>query len=115
MLFLAGHLRKRLAEQMDTMDSDTRKRIEAVCVAMGLRTLTLRNWIEMLETIQQAAAQNEFVDWMEIERMDGKAVDIGLYRHYINPMVPLCRRHQTPRARHGRDIRDPRDGSESED
>jgi ATP-dependent DNA helicase DinG len=115
MLFLAGHLRKRLAEQMDTMDSDTRKRIEAVCVAMGLRTLTLRNWIEMLETIQQAAAQNEFVDWMEIERMDGKAVDIGLYRHYINPMVPFAAAIK-PHA-HGMAVTSAtlRDGSESED
>lgn len=29
---------------------------------------------------------DDFVDWMEIERVDGRAVDIGLYRHYTDPM-----------------------------
>ncbi len=30
-----------------------------------------------------------FVDWMEITRIDGKSVDVGLYRHYVDPMKPF--------------------------
>ncbi|HHK73785.1 MAG TPA: ATP-dependent DNA helicase, partial [Rhizobiales bacterium] len=28
----------------------------------------------------------EFIDWMGVERIDGRAIDVGLYRHYIDPM-----------------------------
>jgi ATP-dependent DNA helicase DinG len=31
-----------------------------------------------------------FIDWMEIERIDGSAIDVGLYRHYIDPMRPFA-------------------------
>jgi ATP-dependent DNA helicase DinG len=33
---------------------------------------------------------SKFIDWIAIERMDGKAHDIGLYRHYIDPMQPFA-------------------------
>ncbi|MCB1720786.1 MAG: DUF559 domain-containing protein [Alphaproteobacteria bacterium] len=32
----------------------------------------------------------QFIDWMEIERVDGHAVDVGLYRHHIDPMQPFA-------------------------
>ncbi len=32
-----------------------------------------------------------YVDWMEIERADGKAIDIGLYRHWVDPMLPFAK------------------------
>ncbi|MGB0719560.1 MAG: helicase C-terminal domain-containing protein, partial [Bdellovibrionales bacterium] len=31
-----------------------------------------------------------FIDWLEIQRIDGKAVDIGYYRHHIDPMKPFA-------------------------
>ena len=34
--------------------------------------------------------QGRFVDWMEIERIDGQAIDVGLYRHHIDPMQPFA-------------------------
>ncbi len=89
---LSAHLRKRLGEQADTLDSDTRKRLEAAANGIDRRCdHTLAGWIGMLETLQQDESPPEFVDWMEIERIEGKAVDIGLYRHWVDPMLPFAK------------------------
>jgi ATP-dependent DNA helicase DinG len=31
-----------------------------------------------------------FVDWMQIDRIDGSDRDVGLARHWLDPTVPLC-------------------------
>lgn len=90
MLSLAAHLRKKLTECADTLESDTRKRIDALCTALGLKSLTISGWIGMLETLQEGIAHKDFIDWMEIERTAGRTFDIGLYRHWIDPMIPFA-------------------------
>jgi Rad3-related DNA helicase len=70
--------------------------------------MTLQAWINMLETLchpgesrdrgidgnpapaSAGATDSEFVDWMEVERLNGKAVDVGLYRHWVDPMKPFA-------------------------
>ncbi len=90
MLSLAALLRKKLNEQAETLESDTRKRIDAVQTALERRAqLNIGAWITMLENIEQGIENKDFVDWMEIERFEGRAIDIGLYRHWIDPMIPF--------------------------
>jgi ATP-dependent DNA helicase DinG len=90
MLSLAGRLRKKIVDHADTLDSDTKKRMEAVQAGLERRAqLSLGAWIGMLETLQEGRPVDDFVDWMEIERIDGRAVDIGLYRHWVDPMIPF--------------------------
>ncbi|GJL85148.1 MAG: DNA helicase [Micavibrio sp.] len=84
-------LRKKLADDKGMMDSDTRKRLDAVAQALERRAkMTIAAWIDMLGTLQQDEPPKEFVDWMEVERIDGRAIDVGLYRHYIDPMKPFA-------------------------
>lgn len=91
MLSLAARLRKKLNEQAETLESDTRKRIDAVQSALERRAqMSIGAWIGMLETLKQNAPNEIFTDWMEIVRVDGRAIDIGLYRHWIDPMVPFA-------------------------
>jgi ATP-dependent DNA helicase DinG len=33
---------------------------------------------------------DEFVDWFSVDRIDGRDVDIGLHRHWIDPTVPFA-------------------------
>jgi ATP-dependent DNA helicase DinG len=88
---LITRLRARLADQADTLDGDTRRRIESVAASLERRCeYAVTGWIAMLETLQQPQGDDGFVDWMEVERIDGKAVDIGLYRHYTDPMKPFA-------------------------
>lgn len=90
MLSLADRLRKKIVDHADTLDGDTKKRMEAVQAGLERRAqLSLGAWIGMLDTLSEGRPVDQFVDWMEIERMDGRAVDIGLYRHWVDPMVPF--------------------------
>jgi len=50
----------------------------------------ITGWIAMLESIEQQTTTNETSDWMEIERGDSHVFDIGLYRHYIDPIKPFA-------------------------
>ena len=38
------------------------------------------------------SAPPEFVDWLAVERIDGREIDVGLYRHWVDPMRPVRRR-----------------------
>ncbi len=98
---LVKKLRAQLEDDTGDLEEDTRKRIDYVCTALGLRQLTLQAWIRMLETLSVVPAQageswegensqESFIDWMEIERVDGQAIDVGLYRHYVDPMAPFA-------------------------
>lgn len=42
------------------------------------------------DTVKRGNDSSGFIDWMEIERADGKAQDVGLYRHYIDPARPFA-------------------------
>ncbi len=90
LLALANGLRKKLNDQADTLDADMRKRLDAMIVSLSLRTMTVTGWIGMLETLEQSDRPEQFVDWMEIERIDGRAIDVGLYRHWVDPMLPFA-------------------------
>ncbi len=82
---------KRLNDDQGEMTGDTRRRIDAICSSMERRgSLTLKSWIAMLDTLENGAITEGFVDWMEIERIDGKSRDVGIYRHYIDPMKPFA-------------------------
>ena len=88
---LVAHLHKRLADDNGEMDSDTRKRMDAVAASLERRsTMTLAAWIVMLENLETATKDNRFTDWLEIDRIDGRAVDVGYYRHHVDPMQPFA-------------------------
>ncbi len=91
MLALADALRKKLVDQSDTLESDTRKRIDAVQSGLERRAqMSIGAWISMLDTLIEGKGNDQFVDWMEIERVEGRTWDIGLYRHWIDPMIPFA-------------------------
>lgn len=88
---LSKILHTRLETEDEEMNGDTRKRIDALCTTLERRgSLTLKSWIAMLEMIIAGEQEAGFIDWMEVERIDGKAIDIGLYRHYVDPMKPFA-------------------------
>jgi ATP-dependent DNA helicase DinG len=82
----------------DMMDSDTRKRIESVAKSLEYRAMIIQAWVGILDSLKihpSSSLQNQtsnlqFVDWMEITRESGQAIDIGIFRHYIDPMKPFA-------------------------
>lgn len=87
---LARHIEKKLEDDEGYMDADTRKRLDSVSKSLERRAqMEVRSWISLLETLKTNEKDPGFVDWLEIERIEGRATDIGACRHYIDPMKPF--------------------------
>lgn len=88
---LTSYLEKRLVDEADTLHPDFRKKIESTVAGLDRRSKHLiKSWVEMLETLLTKEPSEGFIDWMEIERIDGKNYDVGIHRHWIDPMIPFA-------------------------
>ncbi len=73
----------------DWLDGPARARIEGARGAIGWRTDLLAGWIALLARLG-GPGDPDFVDWLSVERSDGREWDIGLHRHYLDPMKPFA-------------------------
>jgi len=87
---LYNGLQARLDDEADSLDSDSRRRIEATCRSLDRRAIIqVQAWRDMLAAIQEAESPAEFVDWLMVERIDGRDVDVGYHRHWVDPTWPF--------------------------
>ncbi|HET8728629.1 MAG TPA: ATP-dependent DNA helicase [Alphaproteobacteria bacterium] len=87
---LAAALRARLDAEADELDSATRQRIDAAARALDRRAKTqIAAWRQMLDGLGRETPA-EFVDWFGVEREAGRDVDVGFYRHWVDPTVPFA-------------------------
>lgn len=88
---LCKSLAARLAGDADELDAPTRLRIESLVRSLQRRALMpLDAWRKMLDALHQATPA-EFVDWFGVERIEGRDVDVGMYRHWIDPTEPFAK------------------------
>jgi ATP-dependent DNA helicase DinG len=88
---LAYHLRKQLDDKTKELETFQRARIDAVRRGLERRAkLILPAWIAMLDQLETGEVRDEFVDWFALEREDGRDVDVGLERHWVDPTIPLA-------------------------
>ena len=76
-------------EGPDWLDGAARARIEGARGAIGWRCDLLASWISLLSRLG-GPADPDFVDWLAVERSDGREWDVGLHRHYLDPMKPFA-------------------------
>jgi len=88
---LAHLLRKKMADKAADIEPYTRARLDAAARGLDRRAKRiLPAWQAMLETLATGELNDEFVDWFELKREDGRDSDIGLERHWIDPTIPLA-------------------------
>jgi ATP-dependent DNA helicase DinG len=88
---LARLLRKKMDDKSANLEPYTRARLEAAARGLDRRAKAiLPAWIQMLETLAHGEVPDEFVDWFELVREDGRDSDVGLERHWIDPTQPLA-------------------------
>lgn len=86
---LAKRLANRLDEDADVLDSNTRLRIDAMVRGISRRAeMEVTAWRAMLQSLAQPMPP-EFVDWFAIERIEGRELDVGFYRHWLDPTKPF--------------------------
>ena len=83
-------LARRLDEDAARLDTTQRQRIEGLCRGIRRRgSEPLEGWRAMLRALS-GQPPAEFLDWLAVERIDGREIDVGLYRHWIDPMRPFA-------------------------
>jgi ATP-dependent DNA helicase DinG len=88
---LARLLRKKMEDKTATLEPYTKARLSAAARGVDRRAkIILPAWIQMLDTLESGEIAEEFVDWFELTREDGRDADIGLERHWVDPTVPLA-------------------------
>lgn len=82
-------LRAKLEGEADRLDSGQRARIEGVARSLANRCeLTLEAWRAMLRGLHNDP-DPAFVDWFAVERSQSREIDVGMYRHYLDPTEPF--------------------------
>jgi ATP-dependent DNA helicase DinG len=79
-----------LADAPDWMDAPARARIEGAIASLGWRADMVAAWLALIARIG-GPADADFVDWLAIDRIEGREVDVGLHRHWLDPSRPFAR------------------------
>jgi ATP-dependent DNA helicase DinG len=86
---LARRLEAVLEDAPDWLDSQARARVEGAIRGLSWRRETLAAWIALLARIG-GEADPEFVDWLAVERIDGREYDVAIHRRWLDPTKPLA-------------------------
>jgi ATP-dependent DNA helicase DinG len=86
---LSRRLEAVLEDSPDWLDSQARARVEGAINGLGWRRETLAAWGALLARIG-GPADPDFVDWLAVERVDGREYDIAINRRWLDPTRPLA-------------------------
>jgi ATP-dependent DNA helicase DinG len=87
---LARRLEAVLEDAPDWLDSQARARVEGAINGISWRRDALSAWIALLGRIG-GSADADFVDWLAIDRVEGREYDVAIHRHWLDPTRPLAR------------------------
>src|SRR6185369_9186331 len=87
---LSRRLEAVLEDAPDWLDSQARARVDGAIRGLAWRRETVAAWIALLSRIG-GEADPEFVDWLAVERIDGREYDVAIHRRWLDPTKPLAR------------------------
>ncbi|MFN3591573.1 MAG: helicase C-terminal domain-containing protein, partial [Thermaurantiacus sp.] len=77
------------ADPPDWLDQPGIARIEAADSGLALRIEVIAAWRGLLARVG-GPPDPDFVDWAALSRHEGRELDTGLWRHWLDPMKPLA-------------------------
>ncbi len=86
---LGRRLEAVLAEAPDWMDAPARARVEGAIASIGWRAETVAAWLSLLARVG-GPVDPAHVDWLAVDRVEGREYDIGLHRHWLDPTKPFA-------------------------
>jgi len=87
---IAKYLRGILKDKAAELDTAERSRLEGAAIGIERRLIALPAWRTMLEALTTETPP-EFADWFAIQRHQGREIDVGLHRHWVDPSLPFAR------------------------
>jgi len=86
---LARRLEAVIEDAPDWLDSQARARVEGAINGLAWRRETLAAWIALLARVG-GPSDPDFVDWLAIERIEGREQDVAIHRRWLDPTRPLA-------------------------
>ncbi|HWC55424.1 MAG TPA: ATP-dependent DNA helicase [Sphingomicrobium sp.] len=86
---LGRRLEAVLEDAPDWLDSQARARVDGAIRGLSWRRETVAAWVALLARIG-GEADPEFVDWLAVERVDGREFDVAIHRRWLDPTRPLA-------------------------
>ncbi len=86
---LSRRLEAVLEDAPDWLDSQARARVDGAINGLKWRRDTLSAWGALLARIG-GPVDEDFVDWLAVERVDGREYDIAINRRWLDPTRPLA-------------------------
>lgn len=86
---LGKRLEAVMSEAPDWLDTQARARVEGALGSLSVRCETLSAWLSLLSRVG-GPAMPDFVDWLAVDRYEGREFDVGLHRHWLDPTVPVA-------------------------
>jgi len=87
---LAGRLDLLVEDAPDWLDGQGRARVEGARHSLAWRIDTLAAWESLLDRLG-GPTDPDFVDWLAVDRAEAREYDVGLHRHYLDPMKPFAK------------------------
>ncbi len=89
LVVLGNRLETVLNDGPDWLDGPARARIDGARASLSWRTDLLMGWMALLSRLG-GPNDADFVDWLIVDRIDGREVDIGFRRHWLDPTKPFA-------------------------
>ncbi|MEO0499869.1 MAG: helicase C-terminal domain-containing protein, partial [Pseudomonadota bacterium] len=86
---LSARLVQLLEAPPDWLDASGRARVEGALSGMDWRMSTLSGWVQLLARLG-GVPDVDFVDWLALDRYEGRELDVGVRRHWLDPTKPLA-------------------------
>jgi ATP-dependent DNA helicase DinG len=87
---LGRRLEAVLEDAPDWLDSAARARVDGAINGLAWRREAVAAWIALLGRIG-GTADPDFVDWLAIERVEGREYDVAIHRRWLDPTRPLAK------------------------
>jgi ATP-dependent DNA helicase DinG len=89
LIIIGQRLEALIEEAPDWLDGQARARVEGAIASLGWRRDALVAWLSLLSRLG-GPADPLFVDWLAVDRVEGREFDIGLHRHWLDPTIPFA-------------------------
>jgi ATP-dependent DNA helicase DinG len=95
LVLLRDRLMARLEDEVEELETGDRIRIETAAKGIERRALIpLHAWQAMLRALREPpptpGERRDFVDWLALTRREGREVDAGMHRHWLDPTTPFA-------------------------
>ncbi len=87
---LLDGMASRLSDEAEELETAEKTRIEQICRSLQHRVVDYAQAAASMADSLGQATPEQFVEWFDVARADGRDLDVGMRRHWIDPSFPFA-------------------------